>query len=128
MNTTIIQGRLVKDPEIRTTNTGKQVANFTIAEGDKNNTNYFECQAWEKRAEFLAQYFTKGKSILVVGRTITQKWEKDGKNYSKQIINVNEISFTLQDKEQIRTEAVNDSVNNDLPNIDEVELNDIMPF
>ena len=126
MNTIIIQGRLTADPEIRTTQNGKKVASFSIAEGDKTNTNFHNCQAWEGRADFIEQYFKKGKSIIVTGKVRTEKWEKDGKQFSKQIVNVNEVTFSLQDKEAVPNEA---KVYNEPPSVDEIELEDVeMPF
>lgn len=125
MNTITILGRLTANPEFRTTQTGKKVANFTIAEGDKNKTNYIECQAWEKRAEFLQTYFTKGKPILVTGSLNQERWEKDGKKYSKLIANVNQVDFVPNDTTAKREDS------DDLPEISLDELGDAikdMPF
>lgn len=85
MNFAVYSGRLVKDPEIRYTNSKKAVATFTVAvdggksaDGEKK-TAFIDCVAWEKRAEFIDQNFLKGTPIIVAGRTETRTYEaKDG--------------------------------------------------
>jgi single-strand DNA-binding protein len=97
MNTITIHGRLTADPATKILASDKTVVNFSIAEGDKETTNYFNCQAWEKRGAFISKYFTKGKPIIINGTVRTETWEKDGKKYSKQIINVVHAEFVLKD-------------------------------
>jgi len=123
MNTLTILGRLTADPEMKTTNTGKTIANFTIAEGDTKDasgnkiTNFHNCQAWESRANLIKQYFIKGKAILVTGELKTENWEKDGQKRSRQIVNVSSISFVPQDTAQ-PTQT--------LPNVSEQDINQAM--
>lgn len=73
MNIVIMVGRLTKDPEIRYSQQGKAVCNFSIAvdrrikrEGD-NNTDFFNCVAFGKTAEFVEKYFSTGKRIAIEG-------------------------------------------------------------
>lgn len=76
-------GRMVADPETRTTPAGKLVCNFTIAVDDmpdeqgNRRCNFIDCVAWGKRAEAIAKFFTKGARIYVGGdlktRTYTDK-------------------------------------------------------
>lgn len=87
-NATQQVGRLTADPEPKTTTTGKNIVNFTLAV-DKNKgeeTNFFDCVAWEKTAEYLSKYAKKGTLLLVSGRLDQQTWEKDGTKKSKIII------------------------------------------
>jgi len=94
-NLSIKSGRLTRDPEMKTTGTGKAVCNFAIACNDsKEKVNFFDCQAWEKTAEIITEYCKKGMKILIVGRDDQQRWEDDdGKKHTKQIINVQSFEF-----------------------------------
>lgn len=98
INKAILMGRLTRDPELRHTGTGTPVCSFCIAidngYGDKRQTDFINCVAWNKTAEFVSKYFTKGKMTAVVGRIATRTWEgKDGKkNYVTEVV-VSEVSF-----------------------------------
>lgn len=96
MNTAILMGRLVRDPEMRTTQAGKHVTTFTIAvdrPGQKKETDFIPCVAWDKTADFVSNYFSKGKQILINGRIQVRKYDKDGENrYATEII-VNNVEF-----------------------------------
>ena len=79
MNKIIISGRLTKDPELRKTTTNKSVANFTVAINHKFNkevTDFFNCIAWEKTANFVAEKVSKGLRVLVVGRMESRSYDK----------------------------------------------------
>ena len=68
MNTIVIKGRLTADPEMRKTNNGVPVANFTVAVDrtfNRDETDFFRCTAWRATAEFINQYFKKGQEILL---------------------------------------------------------------
>lgn len=77
-----IQGRIVRDPEMRRTNSGKAVTSFTISVDrnfTKGESDFFDCVSWDKQGEFVANHFSKGKMILVSGRLQKRKWtDKDG--------------------------------------------------
>lgn len=82
-----IMGRLVRDPELRVTGNGISVANFSVAvdrdfsgkEGGEKETDFIDCTAWRKTAEFVSKYFTKGRMIVVSGRLQTSSYtDKDG--------------------------------------------------
>lgn len=82
---TIIVGRLVADPEQRSTNNGVAVANVRVAvdrpnrKGADRETDFYEVVAWRKSAEFLCNYFHKGDEILVEGAMQSRKYDaKDG--------------------------------------------------
>lgn len=93
MNKAILVGRLVKDPEIRQTTSGKTVASFTLAinEGKDSSgnelTQYINCVAWEKLAEIMQKYTKKGYKVLVVGSLRTTSWDKPdgGKGYKTEV-------------------------------------------
>ena len=78
-NVTLI-GRVVRDIEVRTTNSGKSVASFALAVdgyGKDADASFIDCVAWNKAAELLAEYAPKGKQIGITGRLQTRIWEKD---------------------------------------------------
>lgn len=86
LNKTFLMGRLTRDPELRRTQSGTPVCSFSIAcERDFKNasgerdTDFFECVAWRQTAEFVSQYFTKGRMAIVEGRLQNRDWtDKDG--------------------------------------------------
>ena len=78
-NVTLI-GRVVRDIEVKTTNSGKSVASFALAVdgyGKDADASFIDCVAWNKAAELLAEYAPKGKQIGITGRLQTRMWEKD---------------------------------------------------
>lgn len=82
INTVTLVGRVVRDIEVKTTNSGKSVASFALAVdgyGKDAPANFVDVVAWNKAAEILAQYATKGKQIGISGRLQTRTWEdKEG--------------------------------------------------
>ena len=100
MNIISIIGRLVATPELKTTPTGKSVCNITVAvdrkmKGQDGNpvVDYIDCVAWNKSAEFLAAWFTKGVRIGITGEMQTRVYEKDGKKNKVCEVLVNTVEF-----------------------------------
>lgn len=86
MNRAVLVGRLTKDVDLRYTQTGTAVANFTIAtnrpfkQDGKQEADFINCVIWRKPAENLANYMSKGSQIGVDGRIQTRTYEgNDGK-------------------------------------------------
>ena len=83
MNRTVLVGRIVKDPDIKKTSSGKSVASFVLAVNQRFNrdkTDFINCVAWEKTADYLANYVKKGNLIAVEGRISTRNYDgSDGK-------------------------------------------------
>lgn len=86
LNSVILQGRLTKDPELRYTQTQKPVATFTLAvdrdynpTGEKE-TDFPQIVAWNKTAEFVHQYITKGSMVIVTGRLQSREWTDKNDN------------------------------------------------
>ena len=94
MNHWVGIGRLTRDPEVRYTQSGKAIASFTLAidrrrSGDGNQqADFIQCVAWEKIAEIISQYCTKGKKIAVEGRIQTRSYDaNDGtKRYVTEVV------------------------------------------
>ena len=85
LNHISIMGRLTKDPELRRTNSGTAVASFTLAVdrdfSKEKETDFIDCVAWGKTAEFVSNHFSKGKMATVAGRLQIRSWkDKDGNN------------------------------------------------
>lgn len=101
MNIVILAGRLVKDPETRYTNSKKAVCSFTIAVDDGKDQNgerksqFISCVAWEKTAELIDQYFTKGEPISVIGKITSRSYEKDGRKVYVTEVRVSSIEFPM---------------------------------
>ena len=76
LNHITIMGRLTRDPEMRSTQSGVAVASFTLAvdrdfggkDGGEKQTDFIDCTAWQHTAEFVSKYFTKGRMAVVSGR------------------------------------------------------------
>jgi single-strand DNA-binding protein len=92
-----IFGRLTRDPELRYTAQGKAVVRFTLALnrfGDNNEPDFFDCEAWEKQAENIANSCKKGHRLLVWGRLRQDRWtDQNQQNRSAIRIVVQGFSF-----------------------------------
>ena len=98
INKVILMGRLTKDPEMRHTNSGTPVTSFSVAinngYGEKQQTDFVNCVAWNKTAEFVTKNFTKGKMIIVIGRISTRSWKtQDGKRAYVIEVTAQEVNF-----------------------------------
>ncbi|MDL2254336.1 single-stranded DNA-binding protein [Ruminococcaceae bacterium OttesenSCG-928-I18] len=95
MNSVNLLGRTTKDIEVNTTNSGKSVCSFSLAvSGYNDKTDFIDCQAWEKKAEALAKYVSKGQRIGVSGRISTRTYEDKSGNKRKAVeVVVNDFYF-----------------------------------
>ncbi len=101
LNKVQIIGNLGRDPELRSTPTGKPVANFTVAVsrvgrdagGERTEeTEWFRINAWDKLAETCAQYLKKGAKVYVEGRLQTRKYsDRDGVERTSVEVVANEL-------------------------------------
>lgn len=85
LNNWVGMGRLVRDPEKKTTASGVSVCNFTIAvdrdykNGDEKIADFIDVTCWRGTADFVANYMSKGRMVVVNGPLQSRKWEdKDG--------------------------------------------------
>ncbi len=101
VNRVVLVGRLTKDPELRRTNSGSAVASFTLAFTNRqknadgsNSSSFVTCTAWNKTAEVISQYCSKGSQICVDGRLVETRFQrKDGTNASRIEIIVENIEL-----------------------------------
>ena len=103
VNKVILIGNLGRDPELRYTQGGQAVANFTLAtnerfstrDGDKQErTEWHRIVAWARTAELCAQYLSKGRTVYIEGRLQTREWEdKEGQKRRTTEIVANTVQF-----------------------------------
>ncbi|RHT78849.1 single-stranded DNA-binding protein [Butyricicoccus sp. AM28-25] len=101
LNKIVIIGRLTRDPELKSTNAGTSVCNFSVAvdrtyrdkEGNRP-TDFFDISVFGATAEFVAKYFKKGSSIAVSGAMESRKFvDKDGNNRIAWSLHADEVNF-----------------------------------
>lgn len=132
INKVILMGRMTRDPELRHTGKGTPVTTFSIAidngYGDNKRTDFVNCLAWNKTAEFVTKYFTKGRMIIIAdGRISTRIWEtQDGKRaYATEVI-ANEVNFgETKSSQQTATQRPMQDDDDDFTPLDE---DDDLPF
>ena len=101
LNSVILMGRLVADPELRTTTTGKSVATFRIAvdrgyskNAAERTADFITIVAWEQTANFVCRYFAKGSMIAIQGSIQTRQYEdKTGAKRTAFEVVSREVSF-----------------------------------
>ena len=101
LNKVILIGRLTRNPEKRFTRDDQSVANFTLAidrnrtgTNGERQTDFIDCTAWGRQADFVEKWFTKGMLAIVVGSLQSSSDEdKNGNKRTKITVNCNEVQF-----------------------------------
>jgi single-strand DNA-binding protein len=98
INQVILMGRLTRDPEQRSTSTGKTIVSFSIAVdrvGQDDSADFFNVTAWEKLGELVMQYLAKGRRVLVQGRLRQDSWDdkETGKKRSSVEVTATDVTF-----------------------------------
>lgn len=101
LNRCIIMGRLTRDPELRRTQSGKAVTSVTLAvdrdfkgQNGEKETDFIDIVAWGNTAEFLCNYFSKGRMAVAEGRLQIRDWtDKDGNKRRNAEIIVSNVYF-----------------------------------
>ena len=102
LNRVILMGRLVSDPELKTTGTGRSVTSFRIAversyvnQGEERKADFFDIVCWRNQAEFVCRYFGKGAMIAIDGQLQSRTYQaKDGTNRYVVEVVADSVSFT----------------------------------
>jgi single-strand DNA-binding protein len=135
MNISIITGRLTDSAELKTTQSGKTVTSFTIANdtgwGDNKKTNFIPCVAWNKQAENICKYFTKGDPILVRGQLQMRNYTtNDGSKRTAYEILVDGFDFIGGKKAEENTAASTNYIPSAYtqPVMEEITEDDELPF
>jgi single-strand DNA-binding protein len=104
-------GNLTADPEVRYTESGKAVTNFSIAinngrsrDGEELPPTYIDVVAWEKLAELVGEYLRKGKKVFVSGPIQIDKYEKDGQTIRRWKIRARDVEFLSPRSEESKPE------------------------
>ncbi len=107
LNSILVEGNLVRDPELAYTPKGTAVCKFTVAsnrffkqgEEMQKEVSYFDVSCWTRLAEVCGEYLKKGRGVRVVGRLKQDRWtDADGKGRSKIFIVAEHVEFKPQFK------------------------------
>lgn len=101
LNVVVLMGRLVRDPELKTTQSGNSVCTFSIAvdrsyteKDEERKADFFTVTAWRKTAEFICKYFQKGSLIAIEGSLQTRQYQdKSGNNRTATEVLASRVSF-----------------------------------
>lgn len=139
INKSLLAGRVVNDPELKTTQSGLSVTSFRIAinrpkrEGQEEKADFVTVIAWRQRAEFVTRYFRKGMAIYVEGQLQSRTWEdqRGNKRTSLEVI-ADDIRF-IDSKSDNNYSCSDDgyipeSYEQTSPQFEELEHNDDLPF
>ena len=107
-NKIILMGRIVADPEMKTTPNGTNVCTFRIAvdrryqkQGEEKQTDFFNIAAWRQTGEFVQRYFGKGRMILVEGELTTRPYtDRNGSQATWYEVVADRVSFTGEKAQQ----------------------------
>lgn len=138
MNKVILVGRITKDPELKTVQSGSAVVNFTVAinrpttsngaDQNQSNADYINCVIWNKQAENLAKYVKKGQLIGVEGRIQTRTYDSNGTTRYITEVLCDNVQFldTKKDngssQEQSDEEEQSDDFANKISNVNDNDL------
>lgn len=127
MNNVQLIGRTTKNIEIRSTTTGKTVTSFTLAVEKAGKTDYIPCEAWDKTAELLSAYVTKGDQVGIEGQIRVSSYDDPnipGKKVTSVRVLVNNITFCAKakGKEVVETSNAFDTVDDIVNQLSSDEL------
>ena len=112
INRIVLVGRITKDPLLRKTQSGTSVVSFTIAcnrrikQEGQPEADFINCVAWNRTADFMAQYVKKGALLGVEGRMQTRNYDdKDGKRVYVTEVVADSVQF-LESKKDVQSEAI----------------------
>jgi single-strand DNA-binding protein len=114
LNSILLEGNLVRDPESKTLPTGSQVCNFAVASDrffKQNDTlekevSYFDVEAWSRLGQNCVDNLKKGRGVRVVGRLRQDRWtDPEGKTRSKVKIVAEHVEFKPMPKKEEETEG-----------------------
>ena len=135
LNSIVLMGRLVADPELRSTTSGVAVCSFTVAvdrdfsgrNGAEKQTDFIDVVAWRQTAEFVSRYFAKGRMIVVQGSLQSSKYQdRDGNNRTRWEVQANNVYFG--DSRRDTSNTMDDADATPEPQLTEVENDGELPF
>lgn len=101
LNSILLEGNLVADPTVSTTDSGNSVCRFTVeserfykdGEGLEREASRFEVEAWGRLGQTCADTLKKGRGLRVVGRLRQERWTEDGRDMSKVVVVAEHVEF-----------------------------------
>lgn len=106
LNHIVLMGRMARDPELKQTQSGVSVCNFTIAvdrdykNGDEKVTDWVDCVVWRGGADFVSKYMKKGRMVVVSGSLQSRKWQdKEGNNRTSWEVQAQNVYFADSKKD-----------------------------
>ena len=131
LNHITIHGRLTADPELKQTQSGVSVCNFTVAvdrsykSGEEKQTDFFPVVCWRGLADMVSKYFVKSKEILVSGEMQSRKWQdNEGNNRISWEVMANAVDFCGSKSDN----GGNSAPTNSASKIEEIDPSDELPF
>ena len=121
INTIVLTGRLTKDPELKSGQSGKAYARFNLAVNrpmQKDETDFINCVAFGKTAELIGEYLRKGRKVGVVGRLQMGRYEVNGEKRTSYDVVVDTIEF-LESRNNSQVEEVTTSEVQEVNNSDD---------
>ena len=123
-NKIVLVGRLTRDPEHKFAASGTAITTFSLAVDrdypkDSNEADFIRIVTFGKTAEFVAQYLTKGRLVLVEGSLRINKWEKDGEKKQNAEVNASRVCF-METKAQANGSNHGSSVSHNEPQNDDI--------
>ena len=131
LNHITIHGRLTAEPELKQTQSGVSVCNFTVAvdrsykNGEEKQTDFFTVVCWRGLADMVSKYFAKGKEIIVSGEMQSRKWQdNEGNNRISWEIMANGVDFCGSKSDN----GGNSATTNSAPKMEKIDPSDDLPF
>ena len=121
MNIIALTGRLTKDPELKSGQSGKAYARFTLAVDrpmQKGEADFINCVAFGKTAELIGEYLKKGRKVGIVGRLQMSKYEVNGEKRTSYDVVVDTIEF-LESRNNSQVEKVTTNETQEVNNLDD---------
>lgn len=137
LNKAILVGRLTKDPELKSTASGISVVNFTVAiqrkfkdANGERQTDFINCVAFSRTADFVKTYFNKGNMISCDGSIQTRTWDDaDGKRHFFTEVIVNDAGFVESKRDAEASASKKENEEPDMPTEFGVDgTDDDLPF
>lgn len=109
INKVILEGRISKMGEIKTSQSGVESIKFTVAvdrytKDKESSADFIRCTAFRQTAKFVSSYFQKGKPIVVEGKITTGSYEKDGETVYTTEVTADNVNFVVGDKKSDNTQ------------------------
>lgn len=120
MNRVCLIGRLAADPQLRYTQSGTAVASFTLAvnrkfsnQNGEHEADFVNCVAWQRTAEFVANYFKKGQQMALEGRLQVRSYDgNDGQRRWVTEVVADQVEFVGSKQEGGQQSQPNNNVSN----------------